>query len=40
VPPEHIEVTGNTVIDALLWMRDKLQQQNWRPAAESLNVAR
>jgi UDP-N-acetylglucosamine 2-epimerase (non-hydrolysing) len=39
VPPEHIEVTGNTVIDALLWMRDKLQQQNWRPAAESpLNV--
>uniref|UniRef100_UPI0025E9374A non-hydrolyzing UDP-N-acetylglucosamine 2-epimerase n=1 Tax=uncultured Pseudacidovorax sp. TaxID=679313 RepID=UPI0025E9374A len=35
VPPEHIEVTGNTVIDALLWMRDKLHRDNWRPAPES-----
>ena len=41
VPPEHIEVTGNTVIDALLWMRDKLKHDNWRPAADSpLNVLR
>lgn len=34
-PAEHIEVTGNTVIDALLWMRDHLQQSQWRPAAGS-----
>ena len=35
VPPEHIEVTGNTVIDALLWMRDDLAKRQWQPAAES-----
>jgi len=35
VPPEHIEVTGNTVIDALLWMRDHLAEQHWQPAADS-----
>jgi len=26
VPEEHITVTGNTVIDALFWVREKLQQ--------------
>ncbi|WP_060507315.1 non-hydrolyzing UDP-N-acetylglucosamine 2-epimerase [Pseudomonas sp. NBRC 111124] len=35
VPPEHIEVTGNTVIDALLWMRDHLAERQWQPAADS-----
>ncbi|NIF17778.1 UDP-N-acetylglucosamine 2-epimerase (non-hydrolyzing) [Pantoea sp. Cy-639] len=35
VPPEHIAVTGNTVIDALLWMRDHLAEQQWKPAADS-----
>ncbi|WP_449440797.1 MULTISPECIES: non-hydrolyzing UDP-N-acetylglucosamine 2-epimerase [Pseudomonas] len=30
-----IEVTGNTVIDALLWMRTHQQQINWHPAAGS-----
>ena len=35
VPPEHVEVTGNTVIDALLWMRDHLAEHQWRPAADS-----
>ncbi|NIF25206.1 UDP-N-acetylglucosamine 2-epimerase (non-hydrolyzing) [Pantoea sp. Tr-811] len=41
VPPEHIEVTGNTVIDALLWMRDHLAERQWQPAADSpLNVLR
>lgn len=34
VPAENIEVTGNTVIDALLWMRTQ-QQNHWRPAADS-----
>lgn len=32
---EQIEVTGNTVIDALLWMRDYLIQSKWKPAADS-----
>jgi len=32
---DQIEVTGNTVIDALLWMRDHLQQTQWHPAADS-----
>lgn len=35
VPVENIEVTGNTVIDALLWMRHHQQQTQWRPAADS-----
>lgn len=35
VHPDQIEVTGNTVIDALLWMRDHLAAQNWQPAADS-----
>lgn len=35
VPAEHIEVTGNTVIDALLWMRDRQQAIQWRPAPDS-----
>jgi len=35
VPPEHIEVTGNTVIDALLWMRDHLAERQWQPSADS-----
>ncbi|MDE3739923.1 non-hydrolyzing UDP-N-acetylglucosamine 2-epimerase [Metapseudomonas resinovorans] len=32
---DKIEVTGNTVIDALLWMRKHLHEANWRPAADS-----
>jgi UDP-N-acetylglucosamine 2-epimerase (non-hydrolysing) len=41
VPPEHIAVTGNTVIDALLWMRDHLAERQWQPAADSpLSVLR
>jgi len=35
VPEENIEITGNTVIDALLWMRDHQHQINWHPAADS-----
>ncbi|NBA98639.1 non-hydrolyzing UDP-N-acetylglucosamine 2-epimerase [Pseudomonas sp. R5(2019)] len=35
VPLEQIEVTGNTVIDALLWMREHLQRNQWHPAAGS-----
>jgi UDP-N-acetylglucosamine 2-epimerase (non-hydrolysing) len=35
VPEDNIEITGNTVIDALLWMRDHQQQTDWRPAADS-----
>ncbi|MEX5587188.1 non-hydrolyzing UDP-N-acetylglucosamine 2-epimerase [Pseudomonas urmiensis] len=35
VPAEHIEVTGNTVIDALLWMREHLNTSGWHPAADS-----
>lgn len=30
-----VEVTGNTVIDALLWMRTHQQEINWHPAADS-----
>ncbi|MGH8379983.1 non-hydrolyzing UDP-N-acetylglucosamine 2-epimerase [Pseudomonas sp.] len=32
---EQIEVTGNTVIDALLWMREYLSKSKWKPAADS-----
>lgn len=35
VPAENIEVTGNTVIDALLWMRTHQEDIHWRPAADS-----
>lgn len=35
VPAEHIEVTGNTVIDALLWMREHLNTSGWHPATDS-----
>ncbi|WP_065260534.1 non-hydrolyzing UDP-N-acetylglucosamine 2-epimerase [Pseudomonas bananamidigenes] len=35
VPQDNIEITGNTVIDALLWMRTHQQQSQWRPAADS-----
>lgn len=35
VSSDKIEVTGNTVIDALLWMRQHLRDIAWRPAAES-----
>lgn len=35
VPAENIEVTGNTVIDALLWMRNRQKHTHWRPAANS-----
>jgi len=27
IPPESVHVTGNTVIDALLWVRDKIRRQ-------------
>jgi UDP-N-acetylglucosamine 2-epimerase (non-hydrolysing) len=33
--PADIEVTGNTVIDALLWMRDHLRSSGWQPATDS-----
>ncbi|MGA4321737.1 non-hydrolyzing UDP-N-acetylglucosamine 2-epimerase [Ectopseudomonas hydrolytica] len=33
--PASIEVTGNTVIDALLWMRDHQRASQWQPAADS-----
>ena len=32
--PDHIWVTGNTVIDALLWVRD--QVANWSPAQDQV----
>jgi len=32
VDPARIHVTGNTVIDALLWMRQKLELSGWQPA--------
>ena len=35
VPAQHIHVTGNTVIDALLWMRDRLRSDHWAPAPDS-----
>ncbi|WP_191486722.1 non-hydrolyzing UDP-N-acetylglucosamine 2-epimerase [Pseudomonas sp. FEN] len=35
VPRENIEVTGNTVIDALLWMRARQHETQWHPAADS-----
>ncbi|NVZ50454.1 UDP-N-acetylglucosamine 2-epimerase (non-hydrolyzing) [Pseudomonas sp. B6002] len=35
VPAEHVEVTGNTVIDALLWMRDQQHTHHWQPAPDS-----
>ncbi|KAF1029729.1 MAG: UDP-N-acetylglucosamine 2-epimerase [Pseudomonas sp.] len=35
VPASHIDVTGNTVIDALLWMRDQQQSTQWQPAPDS-----
>ena len=34
-PKASIEVTGNTVIDALLWMRTHQREINWHPAADS-----
>ncbi|EJM17457.1 UDP-N-acetylglucosamine 2-epimerase [Pseudomonas sp. GM21] len=35
VPKGNIEVTGNTVIDALVWMRAHQTEVNWHPAADS-----
>ncbi|TBU86556.1 non-hydrolyzing UDP-N-acetylglucosamine 2-epimerase [Phytopseudomonas dryadis] len=35
VPHERVEVTGNTVIDALLWMHERLQRSGWQPEAGS-----
>ncbi|MGY2340551.1 non-hydrolyzing UDP-N-acetylglucosamine 2-epimerase [Pseudomonas sp. SDO5532_S415] len=35
VPKAHIEVSGNTVIDALLWMRTHQQDIHWHPAVDS-----
>lgn len=32
---EQIEVTGNTVIDALFWMRDYLRNSQWKPGPDS-----
>ena len=44
LPPEHIYVTGNTVIDALLWVRDNLtdavtdaEREAYGPVAELLD---
>jgi UDP-N-acetylglucosamine 2-epimerase (non-hydrolysing) len=34
-PKASIEVTGNTVIDALLWMRTHQREINWHPAVDS-----
>jgi len=38
VPPESIHVTGNTVIDALLWVRDKIRRQP-PPIPEGIEAA-
>ncbi|MNF37277.1 UDP-N-acetylglucosamine 2-epimerase [compost metagenome] len=35
VPLENMAVTGNTVIDALLWMREHLNKSQWHPAPDS-----
>ncbi|MFK8330391.1 non-hydrolyzing UDP-N-acetylglucosamine 2-epimerase [Pseudomonas sp. BJa5] len=35
VAAENIEVTGNTVIDALFWMREHLKKSGWKPASDS-----
>ncbi|VVP53450.1 non-hydrolyzing UDP-N-acetylglucosamine 2-epimerase [Pseudomonas fluorescens] len=35
VPKANIEVTGNTVIDALMWMCTHQTETNWHPAADS-----
>lgn len=35
VPEDNIEITGNTVIDALLWMRAHQRDTAWQPAADS-----
>ncbi|UVE16722.1 UDP-N-acetylglucosamine 2-epimerase (non-hydrolyzing) [Pseudomonas sp. LS44] len=35
VPLENMEVTGNTVIDALLWMKAHLDETGWQPPAGS-----
>ncbi len=35
MPPERIHVTGNTVVDALLWVREKLQRSGLTAAAVS-----
>ncbi len=35
VADERIAVTGNTVIDALFWMRRQIERERWRPAAPS-----
>lgn len=36
VAEDRVSVTGNTVIDALLWMRQRLQEQRWQPADPDL----
>lgn len=35
IPAKNIYVTGNTVIDALLWMRGRLAASGWKPGAET-----
>jgi len=36
VPAARIDVTGNTVIDALLWMRKTLHESGWKPEDPAL----
>lgn len=40
IPANHCYVTGNTVVDALLWTRSRLQQRGlvFREVAERLNI--
>lgn len=40
VPEETVIVTGNTVIDALLWVRSKLPPRDWRWEGSPLEVIR
>jgi UDP-N-acetylglucosamine 2-epimerase (non-hydrolysing) len=35
IPQDNIEITGNTVIDALLWTREQQINRQWQPAADS-----
>ncbi len=36
MPAARIDVTGNTVIDALLWMRSTLHESGWKPEDPAL----
>lgn len=35
VPAQNIHVTGNTVIDALLWMKERLTREGWTPRGKT-----